>query len=96
MGIALLGHGSQYRDGSSSDDLTLNYTSHDGVYRKMIVIITTVAVTADMMISGVKYNDVSLVLGFKWIPQPRIKTCRFSIWKTLVFQLPEPMTWLLM
>ena len=60
MGIALLGHGITSRSGDSSSDLTLSYTSHSGAYRKMIVVVTTVATTATSKVGGVKYNNVSL------------------------------------
>lgn len=62
MAIALLGHGGTSRSEDSSSDLTLSYTSHNGTYRKMIVVITTVAATAATKVAGVKYNNVSLTV----------------------------------
>ena len=76
MAIALLGHGSQYRSADGADDLTLNYTSHDGFYRKMITIITTVSNTSGMMVSNVTYNKIVLTQlgsGFQMEPSLNYK-----------------------
>ena len=65
MAIALLGSGGTSA-GVTSSDLTLSYSSHNGTYRKMIVICTTVADTATGKVAGVKYNNVSLDVVDLW------------------------------